>query len=271
MGVYQILKDVQDIRKEEGRCDFNGYLEDYLGSIEEEECAYRDVLKRMFETDSDLRVCVNLRLGINQEVVSNQIIRYKDAFKLKGEPLCVPVIVYGQSGGNERALMLMQGKENDYLFAKGLYYCVTEPFSMFAECKNEIVAMLLEDEEEVMSIFNRLFKVKAGVLQREVDRKHFANYEQLKQLALTKANELKDSIIEKLRAVDDKEPLIINSVVEWFLLKKVVYVYYMVNKDILVRVHENNIKRQRNQAKINADEIPFISYSEMWRSSTQKG
>ena len=40
----------------------------------------------------------------------------------------------------------------------------------------------------------------------------------------------------------------------------------MVNKDMLQNVHEGNIKKQRNQAKINADEIPFISYSELWRS-----
>lgn len=60
--------------------------------------------------------------------------------------------------------------------------------------------------------------------------------------------------------------MIYSLVVRWFLLKKVVYVQYMVNKDMLQNVHEGNIKKQRNQAKINADEIPFISYSELWRS-----
>ncbi len=269
MGVYQILKDVQDIRKEEGKCTFNGYLEDYLSSIEEEECQAKSVLTKMFESDSDLKICVDLHIGINQSVVSNQIIRYKDAFKLKGEPLCIPYIIYGEKQGNERALMLMNGKDDDYLFVKGMYYCMTEPFSMFAECKNDIVAMLLEDEEEVLSVFTRLFKVKAGALQREIDRVHFANYEQLKQLSLDKAAALKDSIIPALQDAEEKEPLIIQAVIQWFLLKKVVYVYYMVNKDILTRVHENNIKKQRNQAKINADEVPFTSYSEMWRNSSK--
>lgn len=269
MGVYQILKDVQDIRKEEGKCAFNGFLEDYLSSIEEEECEVKDILTKMFELDSDLRICVDLHVGINQSVVSNQIIRYKDAFKLKGDPLCIPYIVYGEKQGNERALMLVNGKDDDYLLVKGLYYCMTEPFSMFAECKNDMVAMLFEEEEEVLSVFSRLFKVKAGALQREIDRNHFANYEQLKQLALNKAAALKETIIPALQEADEKEPLIVDAVIQWFLLKKIVYVYYMVNKDILARVHENNIKKQRNQAKINADEVPFTSYSEMWRNSSK--
>ena len=72
--------------------------------------------------------------------------------------------------------------------------------------------------------------------------------------------------MEQLREAQDKEACIYSLVVRWFLLKKVVYVQYMVNKDMLQNVHEGNIKKQRNQAKINADEIPFISYSELWRS-----
>ena len=39
----------------------------------------------------------------------------------------------------------------------------------------------------------------------------------------------------------------------------------MVNKNILNTVHEGNVKKQRNQAKVNADEVTFLSYSEMWR------
>jgi hypothetical protein len=41
----------------------------------------------------------------------------------------------------------------------------------------------------------------------------------------------------------------------------------MVNKNILNTVHEGNVKKQRNQAKLNADEITFMSYSEMWRTT----
>ena len=40
-----------------------------------------------------------------------------------------------------------------------------------------------------------------------------------------------------------------------------------MNKNLLNTVHEGNVKKQRNQAKINADEISFLSFSEMWRLS----
>ena len=39
----------------------------------------------------------------------------------------------------------------------------------------------------------------------------------------------------------------------------------MVNKEILNTVHEGNVKKQRNQAKLNADQIQFLSYSDMYR------
>ena len=103
-------------------------------------------------------------------------------------------------------------------------------------------------------------------MQREADRNRFSNYEQLKKDALDEAEAVKENAETELRDAEDKEAMIYSLVVRWFLLKKVVYVQYMVNKDMLQNVHEGNIKKQRNQAKINADEIPFISYSELWRS-----
>ena len=81
-----------------------------------------------------------------------------------------------------------------------------------------------------------------------------------------KLNAYSASAAEKINAAENSEDCIRALVVSWFLLKKVVYVQFMVNKDILEKVHEGNIKKQRNQAKTNADEIPFVSYSDCWRS-----
>jgi hypothetical protein len=39
----------------------------------------------------------------------------------------------------------------------------------------------------------------------------------------------------------------------------------MVNKSLLKTVHDGDVRRQRNQAKLNADDVEFLSYSEMWR------
>ncbi len=44
----------------------------------------------------------------------------------------------------------------------------------------------------------------------------------------------------------------------------------MVNKNILSSIHENNIKKQRNQAKLNSEEIDILSFSEMWRLPKQE-
>ena len=52
---------------------------------------YRLYLKE----DNDLRIVCNLRLNINKDAIANQIIRYKDAFKLPKETICCPYIVYG--------------------------------------------------------------------------------------------------------------------------------------------------------------------------------
>lgn len=267
MAIYQILEELKDARKDGDQCEFNGFLEDYLEVVDSsEDQGMKEILHALFEEDPDLRICVNLRADINRQVISNQIIRYKDAFKLQGHPVVCPIVVYGKRQDTERALILVNHSERSYLYAKGLYYTLTEPYSFLAECKNELVAISAESAESVRNVFRKLFSVKAGALQREADRGCFANYEQLKKDALDEAEALRESAVKQLREAQDKEACIYSLVVRWFLLKKVVYVQYMVNKDMLQNVHEGNIKKQRNQAKVNADEIPFISYSELWRS-----
>ena len=79
------------------------------------------------------------------------------------------------------------------------------------------------------------------------------------------SNKMHDEAFDKLKDVEDKYEMIREYIVKWFLLKKVLYVQYMLNKDFLTNVHEGNVRKQRNQAKINADEIAFISYSSLWR------
>lgn len=267
MAIYQILEEIKDIRKDGDQCEFNGYLEDYLDVVDSsDDQPMKDILHALFEENHDLKICVNLRSDINRQVISNQIIRYKDAFKLQGHPVICPFVIYGKQDDEEKALILVPHTERSYLYAKGLYYTLTEPYSFLADCKNELVAVTAESTDSVLNVFNKLFTVKAGALQREADRSRFSNYEQLKKDALDEAEAMREGAAERLHNAEDKEAEIYSLVVRWFLLKKVVYVQYMVNKDMLQNVHEGNIKKQRNQAKVNADEIPFISYSELWRS-----
>ena len=69
---------------------------------------------------------------------------------------------------------------------------------------------------------------------------------------------------EELADLEDRAPVIAYYVVRWFLLKKLVYVQYMVNKNIRSSIHDGDIHRQRNQARLNSDDIPFLSYRQMW-------
>ena len=113
------------------------------------------------------------------------------------------------------------------------------------EKANEVCESILNGKEE----FNTIFRTLVGLYNDDTHSKV-------------------DSIIEafdKLKDVEDKYEMIREYIVKWFLLKKVLYVQYMLNKDFLTNVHEGNVRKQRNQAKINADEIAFISYSSLWR------
>ncbi len=265
MALMQILEQTKDLRKNGNDCDFNGYLEDYIETIDDNSLM-KSCFQAILEKNADMKICVNYRFSINKEVISNQIIRYKDSFKIEGKPIVCPYIIYGAEEGQERGLILLENTDKAYLFAKGIYYCLTEPMSPFVEAKNEIVSMVATDVESVLKIFDRLFNFKAGALQRELDRKSYPQYEELKKDALAKGIELKENAQEMIKESEKPEETIRSLVISWFLLKKVVYVQYMVNKEILEKVHEGNIRKQRNQAKINSDEIPFVSYSDCWRS-----
>ena len=271
MSVCEILSAKIDERKQGSDCTFNGYLEDYLGM---EENQLDDVLKTAFETilqeEPDAKIITNLRHEISKDAVSNQIIRYKDIFKLNSRPLVTPYIIYAEhEDGESRALLVLPYSKANYLYGKGMYYCLTEPGSEFAEVKNEIVSIASESSAEIAKVFTDMFIEKAGALQRTLDKKFFTNYEELKATALAAAEEEKQNAIDTLPTLEDRTQQIYQYVVHWFLLKKVLYVQYMVNKIILKTEHDGNVKKQRNQAKINADSVVFLSYSEMWRVGTE--
>ncbi|MFI3284062.1 MAG: hypothetical protein R3Y57_03150 [Erysipelotrichaceae bacterium] len=268
MAIYDFLQVVQDERKGSDASVFNGFLEDYLDTIGEDAPHY-SFFKRLFEVNEDSKIIVGYHVGINHETISNQIIRYKDVFKLKNNPLVCPFILYVEENGTQKALLLT---DKEFIYVKGLYYTMTEPNGALQDVKNEMIAMCMEDEELVVSVYERIFSERAGSLQREIDRKAFVNYEASKEEALRLSEDMKENAFTRIKEVADeeREALINGYIVKWFLLKKYLYVQYMINKEILLKVHEGNVKKQRNQAKMNADEIKFLSLSDMWRASQSK-
>lgn len=267
MAIVEILENKLDTRRGGDDCEFNGYLEDYVLDIDDLEMdeSVKKALKLIAEEDNQAKVCVNLRMSVNKEAISNQIIRYKDVFKLNGKPIILPFVIYGEKNMADRAMVIVPYEKFGYLFAKGYYYCMTEPGSDYANCKNEIVSVCLSSVNDIFDAYKRLHSVTAGSLQRSIDHNDFTNYETLKENAVECADSIRENAVSVLAGLEDKTDAIYQMVVKWFLLKKVLYVQYMVNKDILNRVHEGNVKKQRNQAKLNSEEIKFMSFSELWR------
>ena len=176
--------------------------------------------------------------------------------------MTIPYVLYGRKDDREKAMILT---DDDYLYAKGLYYVLTEPGSEFRECNNDIVAVSLRDEEDVLSAFHDLFVRRGGQIQRGIDKRHFATYDEGFEKAAALSNALGEDVTAKADEAEDKEAFIKDRVGKWFLLKKFVYVQYMMEKDLLSTRHDGNVKQQRNKAKENADAIRFVSISEMWR------
>jgi len=267
MAICNILDLQLDSRKNGEDCEFNGYLEDYMGVDPELAPVLREAFAEILSQDADVKICVGLKSEINKDAISNQIIRYKDIFKLNGKVLTYPYILYTTKDGEDRALLVVPYSTYSFIYAKGLYYCMTEPGSPFIDCKNEIVAVTSDRADKIVSAYAKLFTMKAGALQRSIDHGFYRDYDELKDLAVKAAGGLKAEAPAILSALEDRTAAIYRYVVNWFLLKKVLYVQYMVNKNILNSVHEGNVKKQRNQAKLNADDILFMSYSEMWRTT----
>ena len=270
MAITAILNSKYDSSNNQDDCTFNGYLEDYLNLGETGlDPVLREAFTAIQESAVETKICVGLRSEINNDAISNQIIRYKDVFKLNGKPLIYPYILYLTKDEQDRALLVVPYTKYGFIKAKGLYYCMTEPGSEYIDSKNEIVAICSNEPATIAKTYRDMFSLRAGALQRSLDNVHFRNYDELKEAALKAAEALKAEAIRTLGSMSEKTEQIRQYVIQWFLLKKVLYVQYMVNKNILNSVHEGNVKRQRNQAKLNADEVAFLSFSEMWRITPQ--
>lgn len=272
MAIFSCLSDMVVRRNNEnGVCDFNGYVEDYLLFLEDEpyDEQWKEFLTQLVEKDASVRICVNLGLDINPKVVTNRIIRYKDAFKLPKGKLIYPFIVYGKNQhGEERAMIFVKGDKDAYIKAKGLYFCLTEPMGVVENARNEIISVATDNYESAVDVFEELFvqNAKTGIIQRKLDRDLFPNYDSLHEFCLSYAREMKDNVAQSIaEAGENREEAIYDHIVRWFLVKKILYVQYMMNKQLLTERHNGEIKEQRGAAKKFADEVPFVSFSEMWK------
>lgn len=266
MAIVNVLKEIEDSRKGSNLTKFNGFLEDFLSVSDNEELKAK--LQPIHDAYPDLRIATDFRFNVNKKTISNQIIRYKDVFKLPHNYFDVSMIIYGEVEGKEFGIILADGtRKIDYLLAKGMYYLLTEQYAVFEDCRNEILVMTYEHIDELQSFIDS-FKdanFRVGQLQRRLDRKYYNGFYDLQAQIMEYAENLYNTAKEDMDQLSDRSVVIFRNIAAWFLFKKLIYVQYMSNRDLLRSESEGDAKAHRTKAKELVDKVPYYPFSEMWR------
>lgn len=271
MAIYTILKNMKDRNTGGDDCLYNGSLAEFLRIDHSMNDDLRLAFANILAKHQDAYVCYDFHTKVNRDSITNQIIQYRDIFKLNGKPVTYPYIVYASENEVERGLLVLPYEKNGWLYAKGYYLCLCEPGSEFNCAKNEMAAICSDQPEMISDAFHKLFTMRAGALQRKIDHHSYHMYDQLEEAAVKATEEEIDLAKKTLPETEDRSKLIAEYVIHWFVLKKLLYVQYMVNKQILQVDHQGDVKSQRRKAREYAAKIPFISYSDMWRMEKISG
>ena len=266
MTELTFLTEINDERKGNHACAFNGFLEDYLETIDES--PIRETLRTLVVLNPDFRIMIGYHFDIQAEAVSNQIIRYKDIAKLPAHPFVLPMFVYGLDTNDEPVgFILADPLSETYTVLKGLYYAITENKALLENFRNSVIVAHLN--EVGLKVITQLTKceIKCGAAQRFIDSQYYTDLNALKTLIKAEAETLQTRIKEDFKEHKHRAPLIYKVVTSWFLMKKVLYVQTMMNRHLLDKECGGDVKKQRHQAKLNADSVTFIAYSELWRLS----
>ena len=266
MDSFVTLTNILDQRKGNPHCEFNGFLEDYAAQIPDNH-PHLSLFRKILEKDCDFRVLVRYRFDINHNLISNQIIRYKDVQKIPDHQFDLPYLVYGKNPDGELCgLILLDGDMSSYLLAKGYFLALTEQGSVFEDMKNQCVSCYV-DHPNLFKAIDKLYvdKSKAGAVQRMLDSDVFGSYDELLQKVHQAALQIQEGTKNNIAKVEKRESVIYPAVVKWFLLKKMIYVHTMMNRSLLQNECENDVRKQRHIAKLNSDHVQFLMYSEMWR------
>lgn len=263
--MIDILKQIQDERNGSKTCLFNGYLEDYINSMEENH-SLKTLFTKILELNQDFRILVDYHFNLQIELISNQIIRYKDVTKIPPHQFNCPYFIYGIDANEETMGIIIDDKDS-YHILKGIYYVLTETGAILEPMKNKVI--VLHTSQNPLLTIDKLIKdtthIKYGGVQRSIDASVYQNLDLLKQQIIQEALKLQADFRVNIVNHTHKANEIYKIVIQWFLLKKVVYVQTMMNRTYLEKECNNDIKVQRHHAKLNADDVSFIAYSELWR------
>jgi len=250
--------------------DFYGAVGELLDNELVEEEVVTKILQNLKEKDEEIYVCKNFKFAISDNI-TNQIIHYKDVFKINEPIILCPYLIYGKTKKENKdyVIILVANNEQGYVYSKGMYYCLTEPNGFMDGYRNNVVALSLDEEnydEVLQSITEIIEETKSlGAVQRYYDRKYLKTVEEMKDMCVEASTALFEEAKEKMLEIEDRTHIIYNTISKCFLLKKCMYVQYMMNKTLLELRFSGSVKKQRQAAKESADAIPFVSFSELWR------
>lgn len=212
------------------------------------------------QLDRSLQVQPHPALTLHPELIANQIIRYKDSQKVNPSFFEGPLFIYHQ----DQVLLIASSKDH-YLKAKGAFLVYTEAQGLL-ENKHNSSLVIHADHPDFKSIVDQFFSSEksAGYLQRRVDKDVYTSFEELLRLAQDEGTSLMNTVYDRMTE-DTKEAIIHQTILHWYLLKKLLYVQTMMNTKLLQSDCQGDMRILRNRAKHHADLIPFIMYSELWR------
>lgn len=266
MDLKSYFDEIKDQRSENPTSSFNGYLEDYLNIIGDDHALY-ETFKALSERDETLKIVVDLNFTVNKKNVANQIIRYKDAFKIPASLWTCPYILYGKPNDrNSYAIILAGESELDYLLSKGMYFTMTEIDAPLHPFRNKMLTTISDPAYFNLELFDKVLnhEVSIGRLQKSLDNQLFEDNQALLDQALVLSNEITEAIENDVDQ-EDYEERIYQTIIKWFLLKKTLYVQTMIDYD-LRESFEGDLKAMRTLAKSHVDAIQFIPLAIMWRS-----
>ena len=156
MAITAILSSKLDNRSNGDDCTFNGYLEDYLNMENTDlDPVLREAFAGIQANAVDTRICVGLRSVINNDAISNQIIRYKDVFKLNGKPL-----IYLDNGATtQKPLCVLDAMREEYLNVnanvhRGVHYLSQQATDLHEAAREKVRQFINADKIEEI-VFTR--------------------------------------------------------------------------------------------------------------------
>ncbi len=259
MALYDLLNDFVSFETADS---FNGSLEDYLEKNKQDK--NYNVLSSLLQISEDFKVCRNFPININSKRPANRYIGYRDIEKVNEEHFYAPYIIYWQKDKEQRAVIL---NENDYIEARGMFYCITATGEILEKYIDELVALYIGDDDlydHFLKLYNGSNKPTA--LQRKLDIASLNDPETLKDKCVEIASNICNDVKETLSLLsnDKRSSIIRETVFRIFLLKKTMYVKYMANQKLLKERHSGNVDEQRTFARSYVSEIPFVSYYDLW-------